>query len=193
MQPRKTQVEVDVAARYHDGSEAQNVVAELPGGKKKDEVVLIGAHLDSWHGGTGATDNAAGVAIMLEVVRILKALDLPLDRTVRLVFWSGEEQGLSGSRAYVRQHFGDPVTMALKGEHGKVAAYFNVDNGAGKVRGVYLQGNDMVRPILRSGSPPSATRARPRSPSATQAAPTTSPSTRWACRASSSSRTRSTT
>jgi hypothetical protein len=142
------QVEVDVTARYHDETDSQNVVAELPGGKKKDEVVIIGAHLDSWHSATGATDNAAGVVIMLEVVRILKALDLPLDRTVRIVLWSGEEQGLLGSRAYVKEHFADPVTMALKSEHAKVAAYFNVDNGAGKVRGVYLQGNDMVRPIF---------------------------------------------
>jgi hypothetical protein len=142
------QVEVDVTARFHDETDSQNVVAELPGGKKKDEVVIIGAHLDSWHGATGATDNAAGVAIMLEAVRILKALDLPLDRTVRIVLWSGEEQGLLGSRAYVKEHFGDSVTMALKGEHAKVAAYFNADNGAGKIRGVYLQGNDMVRPIF---------------------------------------------
>jgi Zn-dependent M28 family amino/carboxypeptidase len=85
---------------------------------------------------------------MIEVMRILKALDLKLDRTVRLVLWSGEEQGLYGSEGYVKNHFADPETMALKPAHGKVSAYYNLDNGTGKIRGVYLQGNDMVRPIF---------------------------------------------
>ena len=93
-----------------------------------------------------ATDNAAGCAVALEAVRILKALRLPLDRTVRLALWSGEEQGLWGSRGYVKQHFADPVTMALKPEHARLSAYFNLDNGTGKIRGVYLQGNDAARP-----------------------------------------------
>jgi Zn-dependent M28 family amino/carboxypeptidase len=92
----------------------------------------------------------AGCAVALEAMRILTALSLPMDRTVRLALWSGEEQGLYGSRGYVKEHFGDPVTMALKPEHAKLAAYFNVDNGTGKIRGVYLQGNDMVRPIFES-------------------------------------------
>ena len=143
-------VELDVAAALHDDTDGVNVVAEIPGGARKDEVVMLGAHLDSWHSGTGATDNAAGCAVALEAMRILKALDLPMDRTVRLALWSGEEQGLYGSRGYVKQHFGDPVTMTLKPEHAKLAAYFNVDNGTGRIRGVYLQGNDMVRPIFES-------------------------------------------
>jgi hypothetical protein len=143
-------VELDVAATFQDDTtDGVNVVAEIPGAKK-DEIVMVGAHLDSWHAGTGATDNAAGCAVALEAIRILKALNLTMDRTVRLALWSGEEQGLYGSRGYVKEHFGDPVTMAVKPEHAKLAAYFNVDNGTGKIRGVYLQGNDMVRPIFES-------------------------------------------
>jgi hypothetical protein len=125
-----------------------NVIAEISGGKKKDEIVMVGAHLDSWHSATGATDNAAGCAVTLEVMRILKTLNLRLDRTVRLGLWSGEEQGLYGSRRYVEKHFADPVTMKLHPEHSKISGYFNLDNGTGKVRGVYLQGNDMMRPIF---------------------------------------------
>ena len=144
-------VELEVAAAFNDDApDGVNVVGEIPGGKKKDEVVMLGAHLDSWHSGTGATDNAAGCAVALEAMRILKALNLTMDRTVRLALWSGEEQGLYGSRGYVKEHFGDPVTMAVKPEHAKLAAYFNVDNGTGKIRGVYLQGNDMVRPVFES-------------------------------------------
>jgi Zn-dependent M28 family amino/carboxypeptidase len=143
-------VELEVAAAFQDDStDGVNVVAEIPGAKK-DEVVMLGAHLDSWHAGTGAADNAAGCAVALEAVRILKALNLTMDRTVRIALWSGEEQGLYGSRGYVKEHFGDPVTMAVKPEHAKLAAYFNVDNGTGKIRGVYLQGNDMVRPVFES-------------------------------------------
>jgi carboxypeptidase Q len=142
-------VQVDLQVRYYDDNlDGFNVIAEIPGGKKKDEVVMLGAHLDSWHAGTGATDNAAGSAVVLEAFRILKTLNLPMDRTVRLALWSGEEQGLLGSMGYVRNHFGDPETMVLKPEHAKLSAYFNVDNGTGKIRGVYLQGNDMVRPIF---------------------------------------------
>jgi len=144
-------VKLDLAATVSDkDEEADNVVAELPGRGKRDELVVLGAHLDSWHGGTGATDNGAGSAVMLEAVRILRALNLPMDRTVRLVLWSGEEQGLQGSRAYVKQHFADPVTMKVLPEHAKVSAYFNVDNGSGRIRGVYLQDNDMARPIFES-------------------------------------------
>jgi hypothetical protein len=144
-------VEVDVAVTFHDDEpDGFNVVAEIPGGRKKDEVVMLGAHLDSWHGGTGATDDAAGCAIALEAVRILKTLDLKMDRTVRIALWSGEEQGLFGSRGYVRAHFGNPVSMELKSEHARLSGYFNVDNGGGKFRGVYLQGNDMMRPIAEA-------------------------------------------
>jgi carboxypeptidase Q len=128
-----------------------NVVGEIPGtGKHKDELVMLGAHFDSWHGGTGATDNAAGSAVMMEAVRVLKAANMPLDRTIRIALWGGEEEGLLGSRAYVKEHFGDRETMKLTAEHAKVSGYFNYDNGTGKIRGVYLQGNDMMRPIFES-------------------------------------------
>ena len=127
-----------------------NVIAELPGTSKPDEVVMIGAHLDSWHAGTGATDNAAGCAVMLEVMRILRALSLPLARTVRIGLWSGEEEMLYGSRGYVKQHFGDPITMALRPEQAKLSVYFNLDNGTGKIRGVYLEENDAARPVFEA-------------------------------------------
>jgi len=144
-------VALDVQVAFHDATpEAFNVIAEIPGGRKRDEVVMLGAHLDSWHGGTGATDNAAGCAVALEAMRILKSLGTQMDRTVRIALWSGEEQGLLGSRAYVRQHFADPFTMERTPEHARLAAYFNLDNGTGRVRGVYLQGNDMARPIFEA-------------------------------------------
>jgi hypothetical protein len=139
------------AAFSQDTLDSLNVVAEIPGRSKPDELVLIGAHLDSvYAGGTGATDNAAGSAVMLEVMRILKTLELPMDRTVRMVLWGGEEEGLLGSRAYVKKHFGNVETMELRPEHSKVSAYFNLDNGTGKIRGVYLQENVSVRPIFDS-------------------------------------------
>jgi hypothetical protein len=144
------EVAVDLQASFIDSPFVANVIGEIPGTAKKDELVMLGAHLDSWHAGTGATDNAAGCAVMLEAMRILKTLQLKMDRTVRLALWSGEEQGLLGSRAYVREHFGDPVTAQMKPEQAKVAAYFNVDNGSGKIRGIYLQDNDMVRPIFEA-------------------------------------------
>jgi hypothetical protein len=127
---------------------ATNIVADLPGGAKKDEIVMIGAHFDSWHGGTGATDNAAGSAVMMEVMRVLATTQVKLDRTVRLALWSGEEQGLFGSKAYVKEHFGDPATSIVTAEHAKLAAYFNMDNGSGRIRGVYLQDNDAARPFF---------------------------------------------
>src|SRR4051794_13675637 len=128
-----------------------NIVGEIPGtGPHKNQLVMLGAHFDSWHGGTGATDNAAGSAVMMEAVRVLKAINQPLDRTVRIALWGGEEEGLLGSRAYVKEHFGDRETMKVTAEHAKVSGYFNYDNGTGKIRGVYLQGNDMMRPIFES-------------------------------------------
>jgi hypothetical protein len=133
---------------YDDPAETFNVIADLPGGNKKDEVVMIGGHLDSWTFGTGATDDAAGCAVMMEVMRILTTLDLKMARTVRIGLWSAEEQGLLGSAAYVKEHLGDRTTMALKPEHAKISGYFNLDNGGGKIRGVYLQGNDMMRPVF---------------------------------------------
>jgi len=147
----KTKVEmaVNLRARISDNAaDAYNLVAEIPGGSKKDQLVMVGAHFDSWHTGTGATDNAAGSAVMMEVVRILKALDLRMDRTIRIALWSGEEQGLLGSKAYIKEHFGDPKTMKLTADQAKLSGYFNLDNGSGKIRGVYLQGNDSMRPIF---------------------------------------------
>lgn len=143
-------VEVEIAVKFGPTTDGMNVVGEISGGKKKDEVVMVGAHLDSWHGATGATDNGAGSAVALEVMRILKALQKPMDRTVRIGLWSGEEEGLYGSRGYVKTHFGDPKTMVLKPEHAKFSGYFNLDNGSGRIRGVYLQGNEMMRPIFES-------------------------------------------
>jgi hypothetical protein len=144
-----------------------NTIAEIPGTDLKDEVVIIGGHLDSWHGGTGATDNASGCAVAMEAARILLALNLRPRRTIRVALWSGEEQGLLGSRAYVKQHFGEivqptPATavapqspaprgrLVTKPGYDKFAGYFNLDNGTGKIRGVYLQGNEGVRPLFRS-------------------------------------------
>jgi hypothetical protein len=144
-------LEFDVQTRFvDDRTDSVNVVGEIPGGRKRDEVVMIGAHLDSWHSGTGATDNAAGSAVMIEAMRILKTLNLRLDRTVRLALWSGEEQGILGSRAYVTDHFAAREDMKLKPEHARLSGYFNVDNGSGKIRGIYLQGNDAMRPIFQA-------------------------------------------
>ncbi|MBV9505753.1 MAG: M20/M25/M40 family metallo-hydrolase [Acidobacteriia bacterium] len=140
---------LNLQADVSDGNQdSVNITGELPGAAKRDELIMIGAHLDSWHSGTGATDNAAGSAVMMEVMRVLKALNLKLDRTVRIALWSGEEQGLLGSKAYVKEHFGDPATMKLAGAHAKLSGYFNLDNGSGKIRGVYLQGNDAMRPLF---------------------------------------------
>jgi hypothetical protein len=135
-----------------DDSLGYNVIAEISGTDKKlkDEVVMLGGHLDSWHPGTGTTDNAAGCSVAMEAVRILKALGVQPRRTIRVALWSGEEQGLLGSRGYVKKHFADPAVMQPTPEHQKVAGYFNLDNGTGKIRGVYLQGNDMVRPIFEA-------------------------------------------
>jgi Zn-dependent M28 family amino/carboxypeptidase len=130
------------------------IVGEIPGTDLADEVVMIGGHFDSWHTGTGATDNAAGCAVMMEVTRILKATGLKPRRTIRIGLWSGEEQGLLGSRAYVKDHFADRETMQLKPEHAKVSSYFNVDNGTGAIRGVYLQGNEAVAPIFSAWMTP---------------------------------------
>jgi len=145
--PVKVRVELNADLSRED-VDAFNIVGEIPGGAKAGEVVMAGAHFDSWHAGTGATDNGTGSAVMIEVVRILKALNLKMDRTVRIALWSGEEQGLLGSLAYVREHFGDPATMKLTEQHAKLSGYFNLDNGSGKIRGVYLQGNDAMRPIF---------------------------------------------
>jgi len=156
-----------VNAFYDDDLMQYDTIAEIPGGDRKDEVVMLGAHLDSWHAATGATDNGAGSIVMMEAVRILKELDIRPKRTIRIGLWSGEEEGLLGSQGYVEHHFGSrprmedpnmkdvptllrreagPVTV--KPEQAKVSAYFNVDNGTGKIRGVYLQENEAVAPIF---------------------------------------------
>ena len=144
------EVEVEVKARFYPAADGINVIAEIPGTARGSEVVMLGAHFDSWHGATGATDNASSSAVVMEAMRILKTLDLPMRRTVRAALWDGEEQCLCGSRAYVANHFADPVNMELKPGHEKLSAYFNLDNGGGKIRGVYLQQNDMARPIFQA-------------------------------------------
>jgi carboxypeptidase Q len=165
------EVELDVKAAFHeDDTNGYNVVAELPGTDKKGELVMVGAHLDSWHPGTGATDNAAGSAVMMEAIRILKAIDARPRRTVRLGLWGGEEQGLLGSRAYVSEHFASrpepkeagpdelpsfmrndpPAPITLKPDHAKLSGYFNLDNGTGKIRGVYLQENAAMKPVFEA-------------------------------------------
>jgi carboxypeptidase Q len=145
----KVELQVNLKARASDAAvDAYNLIAEIPGGSKKEEIVMLGAHFDSWHSGTGATDNGAGSAVMMEVVRILKALDLKMDRTVRIGLWGGEEEGLLGSKAYVKEHFGDPKTMKLTSAHATLSGYFNLDNGSGKIRGVYLQNHDAMRPLF---------------------------------------------
>jgi len=135
---------------FEQDSLGYNVVAEIAGTDKKlkDELVMLGGHLDSWHGGTGATDNAAGCSVVMEAMRILKALNVQPRRTIRAALWSGEEQGLLGSRGYVEKHFGDRRSMALKPEHERFSAYFNMDNGTGKFRGIYLQEHYALRPIF---------------------------------------------
>ena len=203
------ELEFDIASRYHvDDLMSFNIIAEIPGSDLKDEIVMLGAHFDSWHSGTGATDNAIGCAVALEAVRILQAIGAKPRRTVRIALWTGEEQGLLGSKAYVAEHFGKVITPTSAGErsqreektkstdekstdaksaegkpaaakandatatqssrerppnkyelkpgHGKLAAYFNLDNGTGKIRGVYLQGNEALRPVFRAWLTPFA-------------------------------------
>ncbi len=174
-QKKDVTLELNVVNNFYDDDPMQyDTIAEIPGTDKKDEVVMLGAHLDSWHAGTGATDNGAGTIVMMEAMRILKALDIKPRRTIRIGLWSGEEQGLLGSQYYVEQHFGSrphmdddpdmkgqptllrrqagPVTV--KPEQAKVSAYFNVDNGTGKIRGVYLQENESVAPIFEAWMKP---------------------------------------
>ena len=144
-------MDVDVQTKFYSAdTKGYNVIAEIPGTDKnlKDEVVMLGGHLDSWVAGTGANDNGAGSAVMMEAVRILKAIGVKPRRTIRIALWSGEEQGLFGSRGYVKKTFADPADMKLLPAHEKFSAYFNVDNGSGKIRGVYLQNNEAVRNIF---------------------------------------------
>ena len=145
-------LETEVRTRFYtDDMNGYNVIAEFPGTDPalKDEVVMMGAHLDSWQGATGATDNAAGCAVMMEAIRLLKASGIQPRRTIRIALWSGEEQGLLGSRAWVKQNLADPADMVLKPDHSKIAAYFNLDNGTGRIRGIYCQSNKDVKPIFQ--------------------------------------------
>lgn len=145
-----TTVELELEIENHwypEGKTAYNVVAELPGSDKKDEVVILGAHLDSWHSATGATDNAIGSSMMMEAIRILKTTGAKPRRTVRLVLWSGEEQGLLGSRAYVKEHFG--TFESPKPEAAKFAGYFNIDSGTGRARGMTVFGPETSASVLR--------------------------------------------
>lgn len=150
-------LELALETEFTPAAQGYNVTGEIPGTDLKDEVVMIGAHLDSWHAGTGATDNGAGSSVMMEAMRILKSIGAQPRRTIRVALWGGEEQGLLGSRSYVKRTFGERLDKALpydsivlKPAAQKFSAYFNMDNGTGKYRGVYLQGNEGVRHIFRS-------------------------------------------
>lgn len=150
----RLEMNLDVSITKPDSG--YNVVAEIPGGDLRNEIVMIGGHLDCWHGGTGATDDGAGVAACVEAMRILRRLGVQPRRTIRIGLWGGEEQGLFGSRAYVRQHFRRDTSRVRGGDEGPagsdeiLCAYFNVDNGTGRIRGVFMQENEEVRPIFRA-------------------------------------------
>ena len=170
------EMEVNVEAQFYDDDDkGYDTIAEIPGAdsKLKEQIVMLGGHLDSWHAGTGATDNAVGVAASMEAVRLLQQLGVQPRRTIRIALWSGEEEGLLGSRGYVKEHFGsrpestDPKykdapsflrppggPIELKAEQKLVSVYFNLDNGAGKIRGIYQQGNALVAPIFEKWMEP---------------------------------------
>jgi len=148
---RQVDLEFEIVNRsYPEGRTSYNVIAEIPGTDKADEVVMLGGHLDSWHAATGATDNAIGCSVMMEAVRILTAIGAKPRRTIRVALWSGEEQGLLGSRAYVREHFGtfeDP-----RPEYAKLSAYFNMDSGTGRIRGLTAFGPSATADVLREAT-----------------------------------------
>jgi hypothetical protein len=150
--PVRMEVEVGVTVDDSD-PRGYNVIAEIPGTDLAHEVVGIGGHLDSWHTGTGATDNAGGVAVAMEAMRILQALELKPRRTIRIMLWSHEEGGLRGSRGYVRNHFGNPTDGTTE-EYENFSVYFNMDNGTGQFRGVHMQGNPLVAPIFEAWMKP---------------------------------------
>ncbi len=154
---KNVRLELALETEFTPASQGFNLIGEIPGTDLKDEVVMIGAHLDSWHAGTGATDNGAGSAVMMEAMRIIKSLGMQPRRTIRIALWGGEEQGLLGSRSYVKRVLGERLdktapydSIVLKPAAQKLSVYFNMDNGTGKYRGVYLQGNEGVRNIFRS-------------------------------------------
>ena len=143
-------MEIEIQNKFFESPKVYNVIGEIPGSDKllKNEIVLLGAHIDSWNGGTGAADNASGCIVMLEALRILKNLDITPRRTIRIALWGGEEQGLHGSAGYVEKYLVDPTTKEHKPDYDKFAGYFNMDNGTGKYRGIYSQENELVRPIF---------------------------------------------
>jgi carboxypeptidase Q len=152
---RTVELELDVVNRlYPEGRTVHNVVAEIPGSDKAEEVVMLGGHLDSWHAGTGATDNAIGCAVMMEAARIIVATGLKPRRTIRVALWSGEEQGLFGSQAYVREHFG--MVESPKAGHARLAAYLNIDSGTGRARGMTVFGPPAAATVLREAVLPLA-------------------------------------
>lgn len=148
---KTVEVEANIQTKFLiQDKQGYNVMAEIKGTDKKlkDELVLLGGHLDSWHGGTGANDNASGVIVMMEAMRILKALNIQPKRTIRIVLWGEEEQGLFGSLGYVKKYVMDKEANKTLAEFDKISAYYNLDNGSGKIRGIYTQSNDMVKPIF---------------------------------------------
>jgi carboxypeptidase Q len=150
---KEVALEIDTKTTFQaTDSIENNVVAEIPGTdpELQEELVMLGGHMDSWHASTGATDNGTGVAVAMEAIRILKAIGVKPRRTIRVALWSGEEQGLLGSRGYVKKHFGDRLTMQLKPAQSRVSAYYNLDNGGGKIRGIFMQGNAELRSIFSS-------------------------------------------
>lgn len=149
----EVEVEAEVQTRFlTDDLNGYNVYAEIPGTDKKlkEEIVIIGAHIDSWHAGSGANDNAAGIIVMMEAMRILKTLGVQPKRTIRIALWGEEEQGLYGSRGYVKKYVKNAESGQELAEYNKISAYYNLDNGSGKIRGIYTQGNDQLKPIFES-------------------------------------------
>lgn len=146
----QVEMEIEISNRFFASPKIYNVIGEIPGTDKllRNEIVLLGAHIDSWHGGTGAADNASGCIVMMEALRILKSVGAAPRRTIRVALWGGEEQGLNGSRGYVEKYLFDPVTKEHKPDYDKFSVYFNMDNGSGKYRGIYLQENDLARPVF---------------------------------------------
>jgi hypothetical protein len=154
----RVRVELNIQATFHPEAMGNgiNTIAEIARTDLAHEIVILGAHLDSTQAAAGATDNATGSAAMMEAMRILRAVGARPRRTIRIALWGGEEQGLLGSRAYVRRHFADPATMVLKPDHERLSAYFNIDNGAGRIRGIWLQENEAARPVFEAWMQPLA-------------------------------------
>lgn len=153
---QKVEMELDVKNRFTDNPRINNVIAEIPGSdpKLKNEIVLIGAHLDSWHGGTGGADNASGCIVMMEAMRIIKSLGISPRRTIRLALWGGEEQGLYGSRGYANEYLYDADKKKALPGYEKFALYLNMDNGSGRFRGIYLEETDQAVPFFETWKKP---------------------------------------